>query len=88
MAQRYYSRYSIRDYQVITEFVGWRLDLIMLAWLECSGGSLRGALRLAEPPVLASSVGDALMPEVAASDNRSGHEGGDSQFTSQSYVAC
>jgi O-antigen/teichoic acid export membrane protein len=66
-------RYGIRDYPgVITEFVSWRLDLIMLVSVASSAavGLYAVALRLADiTSILASSVGDALMPEVAASEN-------------------
>jgi O-antigen/teichoic acid export membrane protein len=65
-------RYGVRDYPgVVTEFVSWRLDLIMLAGMASSGavGLYAVALRLADiTSTLASSVGDALMPEVAASN--------------------
>ncbi|HJZ81240.1 MAG TPA: oligosaccharide flippase family protein [Pyrinomonadaceae bacterium] len=63
-------RYGIRDYPgVLTEFVNWRLDLIMLVGIASSTdiGLYVVALRLADiTSVLASSVSDALMPEVAA----------------------
>jgi antigen flippase len=64
-------RYGVRDYPgVLTEFVSWRLDLMMLVAMASSTsvGLYSIAIRLAEiTAVLASSVGDALMPEVAAS---------------------
>lgn len=64
-------RYGVRDYPgVLTEFVSWRLDLMMLVGMASSSsvGLYSIAIRLAEiTAVLASSVGDALMPEVAAS---------------------
>src|SRR5438132_13560818 len=64
-------RYGVRDYPgVLTEFVSWRLDLIMLVGMASSSavGLYAVALRLADiSSTLASSVGDALMPEVAAS---------------------
>jgi enterobacterial common antigen flippase len=64
-------RYGVRDYPgVLTEFVSWRLDLMMLVGMASSTsvGLYSIAIRLAEiTAVLASSVGDALMPEVAAS---------------------
>jgi len=64
-------RYGVRDYPgVLTEFVSWRLDLIMLVGMASSSavGLYAVALRLADiTSTLASSVGDALMPEVAAS---------------------
>jgi O-antigen/teichoic acid export membrane protein len=63
--------YGIRDYPgVLTEFVNWRLDLMMLVGVASSSavGLYSVALRLADiTSTLASSVGDALMPEVAAS---------------------
>lgn len=67
-------RYGIRDYPgVLTEFVNWRLDLIMLVGLASSSaiGLYVVALRLSDiTSVLASSVSDALMPEVAATKER------------------
>jgi O-antigen/teichoic acid export membrane protein len=64
-------RYGVRDYPgVVTEFVSWRLDLIMLVGMASSSavGLYAVALRLADiTSILASSVGDAVMPEVAAS---------------------
>jgi O-antigen/teichoic acid export membrane protein len=63
-------RYGVRDYPgVVTEFVSWRLDLIMLVGMASSSavGLYAVALRLADiTSTLASSVSDALMPEVAA----------------------
>jgi len=65
--------YGIRDYPgVLTEFVNWRLDLMMLVGVASSGaiGLYSVALRLADiTSTLASSVSDALMPEVAAKKN-------------------
>lgn len=64
-------RYGIRDYPgVLTEYVNWRLDWMMLVALAPSAavGLYSVAVRLSDiTTVLASSVGDALMPEVAAS---------------------
>lgn len=64
--------YGIRDYPgVLTEFINWRLDLMMLVGIASSSavGLYAVALRIADiTSILASSVGDALMPEVAASD--------------------
>ena len=64
-------RYGVRDYPgILTEFVNWRLDLMMLVGMASSGavGLYAVALRLADiTSTLASSVGDALLPEVAAS---------------------
>ena len=66
--------YGIRDYPgVLTEFVNWRLDLMMLVGVASSGaiGLYSVALRLADiTSTLASSVSDALMPEVAAAKKR------------------
>jgi O-antigen/teichoic acid export membrane protein len=63
-------RYGMRDYPgVLTEFVNWRLDWIMLVAVAPSAaiGLYSVAVRLSDiTTVLASSVGDALMPEVAA----------------------
>lgn len=65
-------RYGIRDYPgVLTEFVNWRLDLMMLVGVASSSavGLYAVALRLADiTSTMASSVGDALMPEVAAAE--------------------
>jgi O-antigen/teichoic acid export membrane protein len=65
-------RYGIRDYPgVLTEFINWRLDLIMLVGIASSSavGLYTVAVRFADITcILASSVGDALMPEVAASE--------------------
>lgn len=68
-------RYGIRDYPgVLTEFVNWRLDMIMLVAFASSSTALGlyiVALRLSDiTSVLASSVSDALMPEVAATEER------------------
>ena len=64
-------RYGLRDYPgVLTEFVNWRLDLMMLVGVASSSavGLYSIAVRLSDiTTVLASSVGDAVMPEVAAS---------------------
>lgn len=64
-------RYGMRDYPgVLTEFVNWRLDWMMLVAMASSTsiGLYSVAVRLSDiTTVLASSVGDALMPEVAAS---------------------
>ena len=66
-------RYGVRDYPgILTEFVNWRLDLMMLVGMASSGalGLYVVALRLADiTSTLAGSVGDALLPEVAASQN-------------------
>jgi O-antigen/teichoic acid export membrane protein len=63
--------YGVRDYPgVLTEFVSWRLDLMMLVGMASSTsvGLYSIAIRLADiTSTLASSVGDALLPEVAAS---------------------
>ncbi|MCA1605282.1 MAG: oligosaccharide flippase family protein, partial [Acidobacteria bacterium] len=64
-------RYGVRDYPgILTEFVNWRLDLMMLVGFASSPalGLYIVALKLAEiTSTLASSVGDALLPEIAAS---------------------
>lgn len=64
-------RYGARDYPgILTEFVNWRLDLMMLVGMASSSaiGLYVVALRLADiTSTLAGSVGDALLPEVAAS---------------------
>ncbi|MEK6279118.1 MAG: oligosaccharide flippase family protein [Acidobacteriota bacterium] len=64
-------RYGIRDYPgILTEFANWRLDSLMLAGMASSTsiGLYSVAVRLSDiTTLLASSVGDALMPEVAAS---------------------
>lgn len=64
--------YGIRDYPgILTEFVNWRLDLIMLVGVASSPalGLYVVALKLADiTSTLAGSVGDALLPEVAASN--------------------
>jgi len=66
-------RYGVRDYPgILTEFVNWRLDLMMLVGMASSNalGLYVVALRLADiTSTLAGSVGDALLPEVAASKN-------------------
>ncbi len=64
-------RYGIRDYPgILTEFVNWRMDLMMLVGMASSSevGLYVVGLRLADiTSTLASSVCDALLPEVAAS---------------------
>lgn len=64
-------RYGVRDYPgILTEFVNWRLDLMMLVGVASSPalGLYVVALKLADiTTILAGSVGDALLPEVAAS---------------------
>src|ERR1043166_459393 len=64
-------RYGVRDYPgILTEFVNWRMDLMMLVGTASSAaiGLYVVALRLADiTSTLAGSVGDALLPEVAAS---------------------
>jgi len=64
-------RYGVRDYPgILTEFINWRLDLMMLVGMASSTavGLYTVALRLADiTSTLAGSVGDALLPEVAAS---------------------
>ncbi len=64
-------RYGVRDYAgVLTEFVNWRLDLMMLVGMASSAaiGLYAVAVRMSDiTTLLASSVPDALMPEVAAS---------------------
>jgi O-antigen/teichoic acid export membrane protein len=64
-------RYGVRDYPgILTEFINWRLDLMMLVGMASSSavGLYVVALRLADiTSTLAGSVGDALLPEVAAS---------------------
>lgn len=64
-------RYGARDYPgILTEFVNWRLDLMMLVGMASSTaiGLYVVALRLADiTSTLTGSVGDALLPEVAAS---------------------
>lgn len=64
-------QYGVRDYPgILTEFVNWRLDLMMLVGTASSAaiGLYVVALRLADiTTTLAGSVGDALLPEVAAS---------------------
>lgn len=67
-------RYGVRDYPgVLTEFVNWRLDLMMLVGMASSSsiGLYSVAVRISDiTTLLASSVNDALMPEVAASEKR------------------
>jgi O-antigen/teichoic acid export membrane protein len=67
-------RYGVRDYAgVLTEFVNWRLDLMMLVGMASSTaiGLYAVAVRMSDiTTLLASSVPDALMPEVAASTQR------------------
>ena len=64
-------RYGVRDYPgILTEFVNWRMDLMMLVGMASSSavGLYVVALRMADiTTILAGSVGDALLPEVAAS---------------------
>lgn len=64
--------YGVRDYPgVLTEFINWRLDLMMLVGVASSSeiGLYSVAVRFADiTSILASSVGDAVMPEVAASE--------------------
>ena len=64
-------RYGVRDYPgILTEFVNWRLDLMLLVGVASSPalGLYVVALKLADiTTILAGSVGDALLPEVAAS---------------------
>lgn len=66
-------QYGIRDYPgILTEFVNWRLDLMMLVGVASSPalGLYVVALKLADiTSTLTGSVGDALLPEVAASQN-------------------
>jgi O-antigen/teichoic acid export membrane protein len=65
-------RYGVRAYPgVLTEYVNWRLDLVVLVGIAASSeiGLYVAALSLAAiTTTLASSVSDALMPEVAASE--------------------
>jgi O-antigen/teichoic acid export membrane protein len=65
-------RYGVREYPgVLTEFVNWRLDLMMLVGMASSAqiGLYSVAVRISDiTTLLASSVNDALMPEVAASN--------------------
>jgi O-antigen/teichoic acid export membrane protein len=64
-------QYGIKDYPgILTEFANWRLDSLMLVGIASSTsiGLYSVAVRLSDiTTLLASSVGDALMPEVAAS---------------------
>jgi len=64
-------QYGIKDYPgILTEFANWRLDSLMLVGIGSSTsiGLYSVAVRLSDiTTLLASSVGDALMPEVAAS---------------------
>jgi O-antigen/teichoic acid export membrane protein len=66
--------YGIRSYfGIVTEFAVWRLDQVMLTALVSSTivGLYAVAVAIAEiTATLASSVSDALLPEVAASENR------------------
>jgi O-antigen/teichoic acid export membrane protein len=63
-------RYGVRDYPgILTEFANWRMDSLMLVGIASSTsvGLYSVALRLADiTSTLAGSVGDALLPEVAA----------------------
>lgn len=65
------TRFGARDYPgILTEFINWRLDLLVLSAVGSSAaiGLYSVAVKLSDiTTVLASSVGDALMPEVAAS---------------------
>jgi O-antigen/teichoic acid export membrane protein len=64
-------RYGLREYPgVLTEFVNWRLDLMMLVGMTSGAaiGLYSIAVKISDiTTLLASSVNDALMPEVAAS---------------------
>lgn len=66
--------YGVRSYfGIVTEFAVWRLDQVMLTALVSSTtvGLYAVAVAIAEiTATLASSVSDALLPELAASDNR------------------
>lgn len=66
--------FGVRDYPgVLTEFVNWRLDLMMLVGMASSTaiGLYAVAVRMSDiTTLLASSVGDALMPEVASLKKR------------------
>ena len=63
-------RYGLKDYPgILTEMASWRLDSLMLVGFASSSsiGLYSVAVRLSDiTTVLASSVGDALMPEIAA----------------------
>jgi O-antigen/teichoic acid export membrane protein len=63
-------RFGVRDYPgILTEFINWRLDLLVLTAVSSSLaiGLYSVAVKLSDiTTVLASSVGDALLPEVAA----------------------
>ncbi len=65
--------YGIRSYfGIVTEFAVWRLDQLMLTAMATSTivGLYTVAVAVAEiTATLASSISDALMPEVAASNN-------------------
>jgi O-antigen/teichoic acid export membrane protein len=65
--------YGIRSYfGIVTEFAVWRLDQVMLTAMVSSTmvGLYAVAVALAEiTATLASSVSDALLPEIAASEN-------------------
>ncbi len=67
-------RFGLRDYPgVLTEFASWRLDSLLLAGIGSSAsvGLYSVAVRISDiTTVMASSVSDALMPEVAASRKR------------------
>lgn len=64
-------QYGLKDYPgTLTELANWRLDSLMLAGIGSNTaiGLYAVAVRLSDiTTVLASSVGDALMPEVATS---------------------
>jgi O-antigen/teichoic acid export membrane protein len=67
-------RFGLRDYPgIVTEFANWRLDSLMLTSFASSPsiGLYSVAQALADiTTTLASSVSDALMPEVAAAKKR------------------
>ncbi|HEV2884244.1 MAG TPA: flippase [Pyrinomonadaceae bacterium] len=67
-------RYGLRDYPgILTELANWRLDSLMLTSIasNTSVGLYSVAVRLSDiPTLLASSVSDAVMPEVAASNKK------------------
>ena len=64
-------QYGLKDYPgILTELASWRMDSLMLVGFASSTsiGLYSIAVRLSDiTTLLASSVGDALMPEVAAS---------------------
>ena len=67
-------RFGLRDYPgILTEFANWRLDSLMITGFasNTSIGLYSVAVALSDiTTTLASSVSDALMPEVAASKKR------------------